>query len=153
MYPKEGEGGGQGGGEGGGGFWQTVINYFGSCGGAGDEGGEGGGELVRKVIIRKAIIPPPVEIKVPERESEKLGATETEKVEVDELKPSKPFYFVLPPSPNQLYNYPQTNFIGRPNTFNPFYFKQPLPHDYKLKSDTSVESRGEAVEDPREIAN
>lgn len=87
------------------------------------------------------MIPPPIEATVPERESEKLGATEKEKI--DELKPSKPFPYVLPPNTNQLfYFYPQYKF--RQSNVNPFYIKRSLPQNVVNESDTRIETTSEA---------
>lgn len=91
-------------GEEGGGFWQQVINYFGSCG----EGGGGGASA----NFRK-IIPPTVDTKVPEAEAEIEKQGEPPKESVIDRKPSKPFYYVLPPSPGFTYYFPQ------PDLFKP----------------------------------
>lgn len=95
LVPREGE-------EGGGGFWQTIVNYFGGCG----EGGEGGAYFRR-------IIPPTIDTKIPEGDTEKQGPP-TKEDGIDR-KPSKPFYYVLPPSPGFNYYFPQPNLFNPPN--------------------------------------
>lgn len=94
-------------GEDGGGFWQQVINYFGSCG----EGGGGASANFR------AIIPPTVDTKIPEAGAEAAAQPEKQGEPPKEIlidrKPSKPFYYVLPPSPEFNYYFPQ------PDLFKP----------------------------------
>lgn len=126
IVPRQGGGGG---GESGG-WWQSLQKYF--CGGG------GGLETDAPVLIR-VFIPPNVDIKLPEKETEKYGPT-GEKIDVNEIdkKPSKPFYFVLPPNqvlpsnqvpPYNNYYYPNTQIIQpsvfpnliRSNSFPPIF--------------------------------
>lgn len=96
FVPREGEGGG----EGGGGFWQGVFNYFGSC------GGEGSGTYSR-------IIPPTTQTTVTDGNAEKQGTMQKEDGLIDR-KPSKPFYYVLPPSPGFNHYFPQPDLFNQP---------------------------------------
>lgn len=94
VIPRDEEGGD------GGGFWQSIVNYFG-C-------NEGGSKLNR------ALIPPTIDTKIPERDAEKQGTKDKENPTEPQI--SKPFYFVIPPNPNQyLLNRLQGRFIGQPN--------------------------------------
>lgn len=141
LIPREGAEGGGGGGQGG--FWDTLIGYFNSCdegGEGGDDGGFGGfgsGKYQRKRI--PIIIPPPIESKLPDKEAEKIDAPEKEKV--DENKPSKPFYYVLPPNSNRPISYRLENFIRQPNNFNSFYYGQLLPQNTSIKPERRIQGR------------
>ncbi|XP_055306042.1 uncharacterized protein LOC129570455 [Sitodiplosis mosellana] len=96
VVPRDGEAG-----EFGNDFWQSLTNYFSSCG----DGG-GGGAYFRRII------PPTIETKIPEGDTEKQGEAEKE-IGIDR-KPSKPFYYVLPPSPGFNYYFPQPNLFNQP---------------------------------------
>lgn len=74
---RDGEGGDDGD------FWKCIRNYF--------AGGQGGGSR-----IRNAIPPSAMETKLPDKEIEKLSTPNKE--ENFQEKPSKPFYYVLPPN-------------------------------------------------------
>lgn len=108
IVPRQGSGDGESGG-----WWQSLQKYF--CG--------GGVETDAPILIR-VFIPPNVDIKLPEKETEKYGPT-GEKIDVDEIdkKPSKPFYFVLPPNqvpvlpPYNNYYYPNAQII-QPSVFS-----------------------------------
>lgn len=53
------------------------------------------------------VIPPPIETIKPEKEPEKHGTNDKEITIKDELQPTKPFYYVLPPESQILYYNPQ----------------------------------------------
>lgn len=111
FVPREGEGGGEGG------FWQGVINYFGSC------GGESSGRYFR-------IIPPTIETKIPDGDPEKQGTIQKEDESIDR-KPSKPFYYILPPSPGFNHYFPQ-----------PYLFNQPIvTTSFRISNAKSINDR------------
>lgn len=105
-------------GEDGGGFWQSIVNYFGSCGEGGGSRRTVDGSLTRSIIpptIDTRIPEPTMDTKIPEREAEKVS--ETDKNDKIDAIPSKPYYFVLPPTLTpplqQYYNLPADLF--KPN--------------------------------------
>lgn len=129
--PREGEGGG----DGGGGFWQSVINYFGSC-----DGGGGGGGFRR-------IIPPTIDTKIPDGETDKQGITQKE--DGIDRKPSKPFYYVLPPTPGFNYYFPQPNLFNQPNLY-PKYISTNAFRTPNAKS-FNVQNTDESTEIPSHV--
>lgn len=52
------------------------------------------------------VIPPPIELTNSEKEPEKHGTNDKEIQIEDELHPTKPFYYVLPPISQILYQNP-----------------------------------------------
>lgn len=133
VIPKEGE---ESGGGDGGGFWQSFISSFGSC----DEtrvSNFDNKEFQRKQIPK--IVPPPIDSKIPESEIEKQNSTDKE--QTNEIKPSKPFYYVLPPNSDYLYFYPQSNFISTPSNFNSFYYRQNIPQSTTIKSVAQIQEK------------
>lgn len=120
LIPRDGE-------EDGGGFWESLISSFASC----DEGGGGGYQHKR--------IPPPIDSKLPNKEAEKIDALEKEKV--DEIQPTKPFYYVLPPNSNRPISYQLGNAIDQPNNINSFYYRQLLPQSISIKPGGIVQGR------------
>lgn len=130
--PREGEEGGEGGEgeEGGGGFWQSIFNYFGSC-------GEGDGSSFR------AIIPPTSDLKHPDGDLEKQGPTE--KKENNYRKPSKPFYYVLPPAPNINYYYSQPDISGQQNILPKYIASIPFKIPKAISNSHQVIARSEKV--------
>lgn len=135
VVPREGEGGE---GEAGGGFWQSIINYFGTCGG-GDE------------YFRRRTIPPPIDptkipgadtidIKVPGGDTEKQGSKE--KDDGIDRKPSKPFYYVLPPAPGFNYYFPQPNLFRQPITTPLKYLSS---DSFRIKNAKSINSEQQVI--------
>lgn len=121
FVPREGEGGG----DGGGGFWQGVINYFGSC------GGEGSGSYIR-------IIPPTIETKVPDGDTEKTMQKEGGSID---RKPSKPFYYVLPPSPGFNHYFPQPDLFNQPIVTTSFRISNAKSiNDRKISNEMNTEN-------------
>lgn len=59
------------------------------------------------------VIPPPIETVIPEKESEKHGTNDKETTINNELQPTKPFYYVVPPGSQFLYYNPQIQLIPR----------------------------------------
>lgn len=58
-------------------------------------------------------IPPPIEAMKPEKEPEKHGTSDKEITIQDEIPPTKPFYYVLPPLSQILYYNPGSQFTAR----------------------------------------
>lgn len=59
------------------------------------------------------VIPPPIETIKPEKEPEKHGTNDKETPIQEELQPTKPFYYVLPPLSQILFNNPQTQLTSQ----------------------------------------
>lgn len=57
-------------------------------------------------FLRK-VIPPPIETLKPDKEPEKLETIDKEITIKDELQPSNPFYYVVPPGSQLIYYNPQ----------------------------------------------
>lgn len=132
LIPRDGESGE------GGGFWQSIVNYFGSCGGEGDS-------------LSRRIIPPTIDTRYPDREAEKVGETDKkDKIEQIDQIPSKPYYFVLPPTLGPHSYYPQSNFL-QPNFLakhqnNPFSTflntkSQVIPQNDNINSMANIDIR------------
>lgn len=71
----------------------------------------------------RAIIPPNIDTKLPIREQDQKEPVDKDQVDRQPSNPSapaKPFYYVLPPSPDFNYYFPQPDLFAQPN-FLPKY--------------------------------
>lgn len=69
--------------------------------------------IADRKILQK-VIPPFIETIIPEKAPEKHGTDEKDTIMKEELQPTKPFYYVLPPQGSQfIYYNPQIQLIPR----------------------------------------
>lgn len=112
MVPRDDESDGGNGWE----NWQSYWDQFSSWTGCGAGSGRDG--------LFRAIIPPSVETKLPDNEPDKQGTID--KAEQIDQKPSKPFYYVLPPAlPPFNYYYLQPNLFDQQKIFPKYITSNP----------------------------